>query len=230
MQVPHDGLTQKLQRLSQSQQSIESVSSFCIFYHKDARGVVAVWDDQFYKASAERRLALLYLANHILQEGRKKGPAFQEEFYRVLPKALAHIGQHGDDKARKAVARLVAVWEERRVFGSRHVKSWREVCGALTASDDGGSGAAAAKGGSSSKHAGGGSSKHTASGSGSSKQGAAAAAAAAAAVAATAAGLGPVGEALQKVKQCAAAAAASNKEFSSSWSQVGMGLAQAVGS
>jgi regulator of Ty1 transposition protein 103 len=67
MQVPREGLVQKLQRLSQSQQSIESVSSFCIFYHKDAHGVVAIWDAEFYRAPPERRLALLFLANHILQ-------------------------------------------------------------------------------------------------------------------------------------------------------------------
>lgn len=67
MQVPKEGLTQKLQRLSASQQSIESVSSFCIFYNKDARGVVQIWDQEFYKANPERRLALLFLANHILQ-------------------------------------------------------------------------------------------------------------------------------------------------------------------
>lgn len=129
MQVPREGLEQKLQRLSASQQSIESVSSFCIFYHKDARGVVAIWDAEFYKAPAERKLALLYLANHVLQEGRKKNMAFQEEFLKVLPKAVGHMAKAGDDKAKRAVNRLVAVWEERRVFGSRHIKSFRDVIG-----------------------------------------------------------------------------------------------------
>lgn len=196
MQVPRDGLVQKLQRLSQSQQSIESVSSFCIFYHKDAHGVVQIWDSEFYKATPERRLALLFLANHILQEGRKKGTGFQEEFYKVLPKALTHIGKHGDEKTRKQAARLVTVWEERRVFGTRHVKSFKDTLtppgsssGAAAAGEGGSGAAAAAAGGASSKHA--------------------------------AAGLGPVGEALLKVKHCAAACASKNQEFSGSWSQVG---------
>eukprot|EP00879_Flechtneria_rotunda_P021172 GHRR01022304.1.p1 GENE.GHRR01022304.1~~GHRR01022304.1.p1 ORF type:complete len:214 (+),score=64.48 GHRR01022304.1:469-1110(+) len=129
MQVPRDGLQQKLERLSQSQQSIESVSSFCIFYHKDAKGVVQVWEQEFYKAPADRKLALLYLANHILQEGRKKGMSFQEEYFKTLPKAVSHVVKYGDDKAKKAVTRLVTVWEERRVFGSRHIKSFRDVLG-----------------------------------------------------------------------------------------------------
>eukprot|EP00882_Tetradesmus_deserticola_P019056 GHRQ01020501.1.p1 GENE.GHRQ01020501.1~~GHRQ01020501.1.p1 ORF type:complete len:167 (+),score=64.54 GHRQ01020501.1:104-604(+) len=129
LQVPRDGLTQKLQRLSQSQQSIESVSSFCIFYSKDARGVVQIWEQEFYKAQPERKLALLYLANHILQEGRKKGMVFQEEFFKVLPKSIHHMAKHSDDKAKRSLTRIVTVWEERRVFGNRHIKSFRDALG-----------------------------------------------------------------------------------------------------
>ncbi|KAI8471756.1 MAG: RNA polymerase II-binding domain-containing protein [Monoraphidium minutum] len=129
MQVPRDGLVGKLQKLSQSQQSIESVSSFCVFYHKDARGVVAIWEEEFYKAATDRKMALLYLANHILQEGRRKGTGFQDEFFRVLPKAMQHLLAGSDDKAKRGVARLVAIWEERRVFGTRHIKSFQGMLG-----------------------------------------------------------------------------------------------------
>lgn len=129
LQVPRDGLEQKLQKLSQSQQSIESVSSFCIFYHKDARGVVNVWDQQFYKAPTDRKIALLYLANHILQEGRKKSTGFQEEFFQILPNCIRHLANRGDDKTKRVITRLVNVWEERRVFGTRHIKSFKEVLG-----------------------------------------------------------------------------------------------------
>ncbi|GBF95787.1 hypothetical protein Rsub_08223 [Raphidocelis subcapitata] len=140
MQVPRDGLVAKLQKLSSSQQSIESVSSFCVFYHKDARGVVAIWEEEFLKAPPDRKLALLYLANHILQEGRRKGTAFQEEFFRALPKALRNLSQAGDDKARRAVARLVGIWEERRVFGSRHIKSFQGLLGGGGGGSGGGGG------------------------------------------------------------------------------------------
>ncbi|KIZ04036.1 Regulation of nuclear pre-mRNA domain-containing protein 1B [Monoraphidium neglectum] len=125
MQVPRDGLVAKLQKLSQSQQSIESVSSFCVFYHKDARGVVNIWEEEFFKAPNDRKMALLYLANHILQEGRRKGTGFQDEFYRVLPKAMQHALGGGDERVKRAVSRLVAIWEERRVFGTRHIKSFQ---------------------------------------------------------------------------------------------------------
>ncbi|WIA10024.1 hypothetical protein OEZ85_010236 [Tetradesmus obliquus] len=198
LQVPRDGLVQKLQRLSSSQQSIESVSSFCIFYSKDARGVVQIWEQEFYQAQPERKLALLYLANHILQEGRKKGMAFQEEFFKVLPKAISHMAKHADEKAKRSLVRIVTVWEERRVFGTRHCKSFREALGmppstAAAAADA----KPAAAGGSGSKSAG----------------------AAPPAAAAAAAKLGPVGDALSLVLTTAGSTAAKSKEFTSSWSQ-----------
>lgn len=144
MQVPREGLVAKLAKLTVSQQSIESVASFCIFYAKDARGVVQIWDSEFYKAPEDRRMALLYLANHILQEGRKKGSAFQDEFYKVLPQAVTTMRASGNDKTRKSLTRLVTVWEERRVFGSRYIKSFKEALGSGSGSggrsDVGGSG------------------------------------------------------------------------------------------
>ena len=41
---------------------------------------------------------MLYLANDILQNSRKKGPEFVNEFYRALPRALQHMLKHGDEK------------------------------------------------------------------------------------------------------------------------------------
>ena len=47
--------------------------------------VVACWEREFVKADTSRRLAFLSLANHIMQESRKKGPEFVTQFtVRVL--------------------------------------------------------------------------------------------------------------------------------------------------
>lgn len=190
LQVPRDGLEQKLQKVSQSQQSIESVSSFCIFYHKDARGVVSVWDQQFYTAPTDRKIALLYLANHILQEGRKKSTGFQEEFFKVLPGCITHLAKSGDEKTKRVISRLVNVWEERRVFGTRHIKAFKDVLGATASSRQPKQPTAAAPAGN------------------------------AAITAAAVPKLGPVDDALSAALAKAADAAAKGKGFTSSWSQV----------
>jgi hypothetical protein len=44
------------------------------------RQVVACWEREFVKADMPRRLAFIYLANHIMQESRKKGPEFVTQF------------------------------------------------------------------------------------------------------------------------------------------------------
>ncbi|KAK9806185.1 hypothetical protein WJX72_004649 [[Myrmecia] bisecta] len=120
-------LAERLSKLNSTQQSIETLSQWCIFYRKEARKIVAAWEADFSRAPMPRKLALCYLANDILQNSRKKGPEFVEQFYRALPKPLKHLRKHGDGKVRKAVDRLVNIWEERRVFGASGAKSLKEL-------------------------------------------------------------------------------------------------------
>ncbi|GAB2284166.1 hypothetical protein Dimus_018633 [Dionaea muscipula] len=84
-----------------------------------AKQVVETWDRQFYSSPPEQRLAFLYLANDILQNSRRKGSEFVGEFWRVLPEALREVIRNGDDFGRNAALRLIHIWEERKVFGSR---------------------------------------------------------------------------------------------------------------
>ena len=64
--------------------------------------MVGVWEAEFARApSAQKKMALLYLANDILQNSRKKGPEYVHEFFRALPRPLQQLLKHGDDKARQ---------------------------------------------------------------------------------------------------------------------------------
>ncbi|OMO99400.1 hypothetical protein COLO4_13304 [Corchorus olitorius] len=84
-----------------------------------ARQVVETWARQFHCSPREQRLAFLYLANDILQNSRRKGSEFVGEFWKVLPDALRDVIDHGDEFGRNAALRLISIWEERKVFGSR---------------------------------------------------------------------------------------------------------------
>ncbi|KAK8628184.1 hypothetical protein V6N13_063894 [Hibiscus sabdariffa] len=112
-------LTEKLSKLNNSQQSIESLSRWCITHRKKAKQIVETWDKLFNSSQKERRVSFLYLANDILQNSRRKGSEFVNEFWKVLPAALKHVYNDGDEYGKKAVTRLVDIWEERKVFGSR---------------------------------------------------------------------------------------------------------------
>eukprot|EP00271_Cylindrocystis_brebissonii_P023547 TRINITY_DN9817_c0_g1_i3.p1 TRINITY_DN9817_c0_g1~~TRINITY_DN9817_c0_g1_i3.p1 ORF type:complete len:624 (+),score=162.58 TRINITY_DN9817_c0_g1_i3:199-2070(+) len=112
-------LTEKLSKLNNSQQSIETLSHWCIFHRKRAAQVVRRWEKDFQQAPQSRKLCFLYLANDILQNSRRKGQEFVNEFWKVLPGALKDIVRNGNIPAQASVDRLLGIWEERKVFGPR---------------------------------------------------------------------------------------------------------------
>ncbi|CAI9777243.1 unnamed protein product [Fraxinus pennsylvanica] len=85
----------------------------------NAKQVVETWDRQFHCSPYEQRLAFLYLANDIIQNSRRKGAEFVTEFWKVLSDALREVIKHGDEFGKNAAFRLISIWEERKVFGSR---------------------------------------------------------------------------------------------------------------
>ncbi|XP_008810163.1 formin-like protein 7 [Phoenix dactylifera] len=113
-------LVEKLSRLNSTQQCIETLSHWCIFHRKNAEQVVQTWDKQFHSSQKkEQKIPFLYLANDILQNSKRTGTEFVGEFWKVLPAALKDVIENGDDHGKNVVSRLVDIWEERRVFGSR---------------------------------------------------------------------------------------------------------------
>ena len=59
-----------------------------------------LWESEFARApDIDRQITLLYLANDILQNSRRKGPEFVNEFYHVMPRPISHLLKHGDTKA-----------------------------------------------------------------------------------------------------------------------------------
>ncbi|XP_010678191.1 uncharacterized protein LOC104893754 isoform X2 [Beta vulgaris subsp. vulgaris] len=112
-------LAEKLSKLNNSQQSIESLSRWCISHRKKARQIVETWEQLFNSSQKEQCVSFLYLANDILQNSRRKGGEYVNEFWKVLPAALKHVYDSGGDSGKKAATRLVDIWEERKVFGSR---------------------------------------------------------------------------------------------------------------
>jgi regulator of Ty1 transposition protein 103 len=51
----------------------------------------------------------LYLANDILQNSKRNGTEFVEEFWKVLPGALKNVSENGDDRGKQVASRLVSV-------------------------------------------------------------------------------------------------------------------------
>ena len=129
MEVNTATLADKLQKLTNTQVAIESVSSYLLLYRKHARSIVSVWDAEYHKTNNDKKLTLLYLANHVLQEGRKKGREYMDEFGRVLPRAMRTLYKAGDEKLKKSIVRLIGLWTERTVFSAPVIKQLRDAIG-----------------------------------------------------------------------------------------------------
>ncbi|AQK98427.1 uncharacterized protein LOC100273784 [Zea mays] len=99
-------LAQKLSKLNSSQQTIETLSHWCVFHHRCCQQVVETWDSEFHAAPVERRVSLLYLANDIMQNSRKEGNGYIAEFMRVIPAALNGVLTVRDDFGRNVPKRL----------------------------------------------------------------------------------------------------------------------------
>ncbi|RZB50249.1 Regulation of nuclear pre-mRNA domain-containing protein 1B [Glycine soja] len=96
-----------------------TLSHWCIFHRSKEELVVATWKKQFDKSEMIQRVLLLYLANDILQNCKRKGNEFVTEFWKVLPAALKDVIKKGDDHGKRVVSTLIEIWEQRRVFGSQ---------------------------------------------------------------------------------------------------------------
>lgn len=64
--------------------------------------MVLTWEGEFMRANMQKKLCMMYLANDILQNSRKKGPEFVNEFYHALPRHVHHLLKHGDVKVSQA--------------------------------------------------------------------------------------------------------------------------------
>ncbi|KAH7565790.1 hypothetical protein JRO89_XS08G0016800 [Xanthoceras sorbifolium] len=102
-------LAEKLAKLNSTQQCIESILFISL----------EIFLSIFHSSQIAQKVPLLYLANDILQNSKRKGNEFVTEFWKVLPSAIKDLSEKGDDHGKKVVSRLVNIWEERRVFGSR---------------------------------------------------------------------------------------------------------------
>ncbi|KAL5669518.1 hypothetical protein ACJX0J_021739, partial [Zea mays] len=95
------------------------LSRWCIFHRKKAKRVVDTWEKQFTSAREDKKISFLYLSNDILQNSKRKGADYVDEFWRVLPRSLKHVYEKGGGEGKNQVARLISIWDDRKVFGTR---------------------------------------------------------------------------------------------------------------
>ncbi|OCT76141.1 regulation of nuclear pre-mRNA domain-containing protein 1A [Xenopus laevis] len=109
-------LEKKLSELSNSQQSVQTLSLWLIHHRKHSRVIVTVWDRELRKAKPNRKLTFLYLANDVIQNSKRKGPEFTKDFAPVIADAFKHVASETDESCKKHLGRVLSIWEERAVY------------------------------------------------------------------------------------------------------------------
>lgn len=128
----------KLAGLNASSQSIETLSHWCVFHRKKAKDLVKVWERELQGAAGKRKLVFLYLANDVIQNSRKKGREWVDALWPIMGWAMKHtLRNSSDEKTMRQCEKLVNVWQDRKIFGSRSLSGWLDPGGA---GDDGATG------------------------------------------------------------------------------------------
>ncbi|XP_003391384.2 PREDICTED: regulation of nuclear pre-mRNA domain-containing protein 1A-like, partial [Amphimedon queenslandica] len=120
-------LESKLRDLNSTMQSIQELSQWLINNKKHAKSVVGIWFREMQKASSSRKLTLVYLANDVIQNSRRKGPEYKTEFAKALPRALHLVAKDKDQSVTKSVTHVISIWKERRVFEDETISKFNTI-------------------------------------------------------------------------------------------------------
>lgn len=73
----------------------------------------------------------MYLANDVIQNGKKKGTEFGAEFEGTLKRAFEHLSTSsgGDDKTKQGILKILKIWEDRGVYEHKVIKEWKTFFG-----------------------------------------------------------------------------------------------------
>lgn len=110
-------LDRKFQSVTNTMDSIQGLSTWCIDNKKYHSLIVRHWMKCLRKSDGAHRLNLLYLANDVIQNCKRKNAiVYRTAFAEVLPDACLLVNNEGDPKTIKSVERILSIWDERGVY------------------------------------------------------------------------------------------------------------------
>lgn len=124
-------LTLKLSELNPSAPSIQGVSLWLLHHRKHYQTSVRVWYRELGNTKNDRKLTMLYLANDVVQNARKKHPEIVKEFGTVMKPVFSHLAAlQLDPKTEGSLQRLISIWKERQIFDKKVSVDIERVWGA----------------------------------------------------------------------------------------------------
>lgn len=117
MSLNENNLSRRFESVSTSQGSIQSLSFFCLHYKNHHKKIAHIWLRCLQKAKVPHRLTLIYLANDIVQNAKRKNTlSFIDDFKSILRDTVPYLR---DEKIKKSVERVFSIWQDRAIFDSK---------------------------------------------------------------------------------------------------------------
>lgn len=113
------GLRAKFESLENTTLSITGLSQWLLYHWKRHSESVDIWKREYFAALPHRKLLFLYVANDVLQEGRKRGDDFILDFQAILAECIFHLYSVCETEDCDKCSRLLNIWEDRLVFPSQ---------------------------------------------------------------------------------------------------------------
>ncbi|XP_056272679.1 regulation of nuclear pre-mRNA domain-containing protein 2a [Pseudoliparis swirei] len=119
-------LEKKFRGVSNTMDSIQGLSSWCIDNKKYHSLIVRHWIKCLRKSNTSHRLNLFFVANDVIQNCKRKNAiVYRTAFADMLPEAFLLVGNEGDPKVIKSVERILSIWEERGVYSGTLITELR---------------------------------------------------------------------------------------------------------
>ncbi|CAH0403330.1 unnamed protein product [Chilo suppressalis] len=125
----------RLMQLKDTQESIQSLSSWCLKQRSHHKKIVSSWLNVLKRVKVEQRLTLFYLANDVIQYSKRKNYEFVESWGLNLQKATPLVR---DEKVRPKILRIFKIWEQRSVYDDEFLSDLTGLlsAGAIKKTDD----------------------------------------------------------------------------------------------
>lgn len=117
MSLNETTLEKRFGQVSTSAGSIQSLSQLCLHYKSHHKKIAHIWLRSIQKADVKHRLTLIYLANDIVQNAKRKNAlSFIEDFKSILKDTIPFLR---DEKIKKPVERVFSIWQDRSIFDAK---------------------------------------------------------------------------------------------------------------
>lgn len=126
--LDEEDLVSKFRSCTGTQEGIEIITQFILFYKNYAEEIVNIWKRECQNAPLKRILIYFYIANDVIQNARKKTHAFTEPFYN----AFHQLFEDGllvkcDKQIKNSIMRVLQILETRGCFTPAEVMDLRQT-------------------------------------------------------------------------------------------------------